>query len=87
MATTNTSPEATHGIATRFALVRGYLLDRVGVKQYTPVLIAIDPELKKYEDEIRRWWNSRAALTKKDEHIVARLERVVEILKNAKEVA
>lgn len=87
MGTTKTSPEVTHGIATRFALVRGYLLDRADVKMYMPVLTAIDPELKKYEEEIRRWWNSRAALTKKDEHIVARMERVVEVLKNANAIA
>lgn len=84
--TVNHAP-APEGLATRFGAIRGYFLDHVGVKHYTPVFEAIDPELSAHTNAIRQWWNAKAAITPGDEHIIARMERVVEVLKNAKAVA
>lgn len=75
------------GLATRFGAIRGYFLDHVGVKHYTPVFVALDPELAKHTLDIQRWWNSKAALEESDAPVIARMERVVELLKNAKSIA
>ena len=73
----------TPGLATRFGVVRGYFIDH-GVKQYMPVFSAIDADLDAHADVIRLWWNSRAALEQQHEPILRRMERVVEVLRNAK---
>lgn len=75
------------GLSTRFGAVRGYFQDHVDVGAYTPVFCALDPALKDHEADIRKWWNSRAKLEPTDEPVLARMERVVELLKNAKAVA
>lgn len=77
----------TPGLATRFGAVRGYFIDRVGVKHYMPVFVAIEPELAEHATLIQQWWNAKRAVLMEHEPVIARMERVVEVLKNAKSLA
>jgi hypothetical protein len=52
-----------------------------------PVFIALEPSLAEHTETINRLWNRKAAFTVEMEPIIARMERVVELLKNAKAVA
>jgi hypothetical protein len=81
------SAPAQEGLATRFGAIRGYFIDHVGVKHYGPVFVALDGELAKHTLSIQRWWNSKAVITDADAPVIARMERVVELLKNAKSIA
>lgn len=75
------------GPATRFGAVRGYFKDHVGVKHYMPVFVALDATLGEHAIKIQQWWNSKAAVTTDDLPVITRMERVVEVLKNAKSLA
>ena len=75
------------GPETRFGAVRGYFKDHVGVKHYMPVFVALDADLSEHSTKIQQWWNSRAAVNDTDLPVIERMERVVELLKNAKAVA
>lgn len=75
------------GPETRFGAVRGYFKDHVGVKHYMPVFVALDESLGEHATKIQQWWNSRAAVNESDLPVIERMERVVELLKNAKAVA
>lgn len=82
-----TKQQVHEGPETRFGAVRGYFKDHVGVKHYMPVFTALDAGLAEHAIKIQQWWNSRAAVNESDLPVIARMERVVELLKNAKAVA
>lgn len=85
---TSVNPAPTEaGMATRFGAVRGYFIDHVGVKYYMPVFIAIDASLEEHATSIQQWWNSKGSPEDSDAPVIARMERVVEVLKNAKTIA
>lgn len=82
-----TKQQVPEGPETRFGAVRGYFKDHVGVKHYMPVFVALDSDLADHAVKIQQWWNSRSAVTTEDLPVIERMERVVEVLKNAKAVA
>ena len=63
-----------------FAAVRAYFSAR-GLKGYTNIMQAIDPELAMHTERIRYLWN-RPTLGERDADLVRRMVRVVEILKD-----
>lgn len=75
------------GLATRFGAVRGYFLDHVGVHNYMAVFTALDPALTAHAELIQQWWNSRRAVLPEHEPVIARMEGVVELVKNARNLA
>ena len=87
MSSSNKPQAAPTGLATRFGAVQGYFVDHVNVRQYMPVFIALEPSLAEHTETINRLWNRKAAFSVEMEPIIARMERVVEVLKNAKAVA
>lgn len=82
-----TQSENAPGLNERFGAVRGYFKDKIGGSHYMPIMRAFDAGLVEHSREIGQWWNARAKLTEQDEPVLARMERVVEILKNAKNAA
>lgn len=80
-ATANASPVA--GPATRFAVARGYFIDR-GVLNYQSVFKAVGSGFSNTElDRLRDLWNARTQVTDADVPLIERVETVVEILRAA----
>lgn len=75
-------PNAEPGLATRFGAVQGYFIDKLNVRFYMPVFIALAPELADHSELIAMFWNRRTPVRPEHEAILARMERVVEVIKN-----
>lgn len=82
MATTFRKPTI-EGPTTRLGFVRGYLLDR-GVRNYQSVFAAHGVQFTQAEaDRIADIWNARTRVLETDLPLIERMERVINVIRNA----